>query len=76
MQVAVDGCNPGTVGRAKEDLLARLRVLDSQLITRTFLVGESITLADAATCLTLLPAFLHVIGTVPNSLHSKLQEHI
>jgi len=60
-QGPVEGCNPGSVGRAKEDLLSRLRVLDSVLVSRTFLVGERISLADVAVCLALLPACIHVI---------------
>jgi hypothetical protein len=62
LQGAVDGCNPGTVAKAKEELLMRLRVLDTVLLSRTFLVGERLTLADAALCLTLLPAFSLVLG--------------
>ncbi len=62
LQGAVDGCNPGTVAKAKEELLVRLRVLDTVLLSRTFLVGERLTLADAALCLTLLPAYSLVLG--------------
>jgi glutathione S-transferase len=61
-QGAVEGCNPGTVVKAKEELLGRLRILDTVLLSRTFLVGERLTLADAALCLTLLPAYSLVLG--------------
>merc|ERR1712098_20139 len=60
-QGAVEGANPGTVHKAKESLLHHLQTLDKQLLTRTYLVGERLSLADLATCLTLLPAFKHVL---------------
>lgn len=66
-QAAVDGCNPSTVERAKEEVMVRLRQLDRQLVTRTFLVGERISLADVATCLTLLPAYQHVLDPAARS---------
>ena len=36
---------------------SRLSVLNQQLVSRTFLVGERLTLADLAMAVTLLPAF-------------------
>ena len=69
-QAAVDGCNPGTVAKSKDSLLAHLRALDTALVTRTYLVGERVSLADLATCLTLLPAFKHLLDT---DARSKLQ---
>jgi len=57
----VDGCNPGTVSRCKLDTLSRLTVLNTQLATRTFLVGERLSLADLSVCICLLPAFTDVL---------------
>ncbi|KAJ8720464.1 hypothetical protein PYW07_012507 [Mythimna separata] len=53
--------NKQNVERAKQDLLAALKVLDGHLLTRTFLVGERITLADIIVFCTLIHAFQHVL---------------
>lgn len=45
------------VERAKQDLLAALKVLDAHLLTRTFLVTERVTLADIVVFCTLIHAF-------------------
>eukprot|EP00088_Acartia_fossae_P048117 TRINITY_DN5241_c0_g1_i1.p1 TRINITY_DN5241_c0_g1~~TRINITY_DN5241_c0_g1_i1.p1 ORF type:complete len:1381 (+),score=416.02 TRINITY_DN5241_c0_g1_i1:46-4188(+) len=60
-QEPVEGCNPGTVAKSKELLLNHLKVLDSILVHKTYLVTERVTLADLVTCATLMPAFQHVI---------------
>jgi len=69
---AREGANPGTVARSKADLLTRLSVLDQSLKTRTFLVGERISLADIATAFTLLPAFTNVLDPELRSKHRHL----
>jgi len=70
-QSAVEGCNPGTVAKSKEALLKHLKALDTVMISRTYLVGERVSLADLVTCLTLLPAFKYVLdGTQRSSLRS------
>jgi len=56
-----EGCNPATVSRCKLETLSRLTVLNTQLATRTFLVGERISLADLAVCICVLPAFTDVL---------------
>ena len=45
--------NPGP----RQDCLARLAALNTQLATRTFLVGERLSLADIGVATALLPAF-------------------
>ncbi|XP_061717954.1 elongation factor 1-gamma [Cydia pomonella] len=53
--------NKQNVERAKTDLLAALAVLDKHLLTRTFLVGERVSLADIVVFTTLIHAFQHVL---------------
>jgi len=53
--------NKQHVEEAKNELLRLLEDLDSFLLSRTFLVGERITLADISMCCNLLPAFQHVL---------------
>ncbi|XP_063828561.1 elongation factor 1-gamma [Ostrinia nubilalis] len=53
--------NKQNVERAKNDLLAALQQLDGHLLTRTFLVGERVSLADVVVFATLLHAFQHVL---------------
>lgn len=48
---------------SKEDLLCTLRRLDDILRTRTYLIGERITLADISVFTTLLPLYEHVFDT-------------
>ncbi|KAK6754486.1 hypothetical protein RB195_013471 [Necator americanus] len=45
----------------KAELLAQLQHLDEALLTRTFLVGERLSLADISVALDLLPAYQHVL---------------
>ncbi|GBP22237.1 Elongation factor 1-gamma [Eumeta japonica] len=53
--------NKQNVERARTDLLAALEVLDSHLLSKTFLVGERISLADIVVFSTLLHAFQYVL---------------
>jgi len=66
----VDGCNPGTVATSKTVLMSHLEALDSVLLKKTFLVGERLSLADLVACVTLLPAFSHVLD---NTARNKLR---
>ncbi|XP_045499771.1 elongation factor 1-gamma [Colias croceus] len=61
--------NKVNVERAKSDLLAALKLLDSHLLTRTFLVTERVTLADIIVFCTLIHSFQHVLEP---SLRSSL----
>ncbi|KAK6027832.1 elongation factor 1 gamma, hypothetical protein [Ostertagia ostertagi] len=45
----------------KAELLAQLTHLDEILLSKTFLVGERLSLADVSVALDLLPAFQHVL---------------
>merc|ERR1712024_189894 len=49
------------MGRAKEDVKAALKTLNDHLLTRTFLVGERLTLADIAVACTLLSLYKQVL---------------
>jgi len=53
--------NKQTADRAKDDLGKALKVLNDYLLSRTFLVGERVTLADIAVCCTLLNAYRYVL---------------
>jgi elongation factor 1-gamma len=57
------------VGQAKDELLAQLAVFDKWLLSRTFLVGERLSVADVSVAFDLLPAFQHVLD---ESARSKL----
>lgn len=46
---------------AKEEVLKVLRYLDTVLLTRTYFVGERISLADIVVFTSLLPAYIHVL---------------
>ncbi|CAB3397574.1 unnamed protein product [Caenorhabditis bovis] len=50
-----------TVEQYKNELFAQLQVLDKILVSKTFLVGERLSLADISVALDLLPAFQHVL---------------
>ena len=50
------------------DLYLFFQVMDKRLLTRTYLVGERVSLADLVTCLYLLPAFKHVLGKIRNDM--------
>merc|ERR1739838_1067945 len=47
--------------RAKEDIKTALKTLNDHLLTRTFLVGERLTLADIAVACTLLNLYKQVL---------------
>jgi len=53
--------NKQNTERAKEDVKAMLKVLDTHLETRTYLVGERITLADICVSCNLLLLYQHVL---------------
>merc|ERR1712119_40963 len=53
--------NKDATDRAKEDIKTALKTLNDHLLTRTFLVGERLTLADIAVACTLLNLYKHVL---------------
>jgi len=53
--------NKNATDRAKDDVKAALKTLNDHLLTRTFLVGERITLADIAVACTLLSLYKQVL---------------
>merc|ERR1712055_124033 len=53
--------NKQNTERAKEDVKAALNCLNSHLLTRTFLVGERISLADIAVACTMLNLYKYVL---------------
>merc|ERR1711931_159935 len=53
--------NKGNTERAKEDVQKALGALDAHLLTRTYLVGERISLADISVCCTLLHLYQYVM---------------
>jgi len=55
--------NKNATERAKEDIKAALKTLNDHLLTRTFLVGERLTLADIAVACTLLNLYKHVLDS-------------
>ena len=54
------GCNPGTLASSKAASLGGLHALNTHLSTRTYLVGERLSLADIGLAITLIPAFTQV----------------
>jgi len=64
--------NKNSTERAKEDVKAALNALNNHLLTRTYLVGERVSLADIAVCCTMMnlyklvldPAFRKPYGNV------------
>lgn len=50
-----------TVEHAKEDINKALAALNSHLLTRTYLVGERLTLADICVAMTLLHLYQYVL---------------
>uniref|UniRef100_A0A914VLR3 eEF-1B gamma n=1 Tax=Plectus sambesii TaxID=2011161 RepID=A0A914VLR3_9BILA len=56
-----------TIDDSKAELLAQLRILNDFLLSRTFLVGERISLADISVALDLLPAYQHVLDSSTRS---------
>jgi len=55
--------NKQTAERAKEDIKKVLSVINDHLLTRTYLVGERITLADITMALTLVELYKQVLDT-------------
>merc|ERR1712240_355919 len=53
--------NKNATDRAKEDIKAALKTLNDHLLTRTFLVGERVTLADISVACTLLSLYKQVL---------------
>jgi len=53
--------NKGQTDRAKEDVKKALEYLNTHLLTKTFLVGERISLADISVCCTMLSLFKMVL---------------
>merc|ERR1711935_47184 len=53
--------NKNATERAKEDIRAALKALNDHLLSRTFLVGERLTLADVAVACTLLSLYKQVL---------------
>merc|ERR1712243_356302 len=53
--------NKNATDRAKEDIKAALKTLNDHLLTRTYLVGERVTLADIAVACTLLSLYKQVL---------------
>jgi len=53
--------NKSSTDRAKEDIKSAMNALNSHLLTRTFLVGERISLADISVCCTMLNLYKHVL---------------
>lgn len=53
--------NKQATDRAKDDAVRALNALNSHLETRTFLVGERISLADISVCVSLLQLYTHVL---------------
>merc|ERR1712209_254130 len=53
--------NKNSTERAKDDVKAALKVLDQHLATRTYLVGERITLADICVACNLFLLYQHVM---------------
>ena len=53
--------NKTATEKAKEDVKAALKTLNDHLLTRTFLVGERLSLADIAVACTMLSLFTQVL---------------
>ena len=49
--------NKNATDRAKEDIKAALKTLNDHLLTRTFLVGERVTLADISVACTMISLY-------------------
>lgn len=54
-------------GRSREEISRHLDALNKILLTRTYLVGESVTLADVAVACVLLPAYQHAFDASTRS---------
>lgn len=66
---SVDGA---VLNAYKNELNAQLTILDKFLLTRTFLVGERLSLADISIALDLLPAFQNVLDESFRKAHVNL----
>lgn len=55
--------NKQVADSSKEELTSTLHFLDEYLLTRTYLVGERVTLADIVLALTMLDLYTHVLDT-------------
>ena len=53
--------NKNATERAKEDVKAAMKTLNDHLLTRTFLVGERLSLADIAVACTMLSLYTQVL---------------
>jgi elongation factor 1-gamma len=53
--------NKQNTERAKESIQEAMKYMNQHLLTRTFLVGERLTLADIAVACTMLSLFEHVL---------------
>ena len=53
--------NKAANDRAREDVKKYLTLLNAHLLTRTYLVGERITLADITVACTLLQLYQHIL---------------
>merc|ERR1712186_55222 len=53
--------NKNAAERAKEDVKTALKTLNDHLLTRTFLVGERVTLADIAVACTMISLYKQVL---------------
>jgi len=61
--------NPGTMAASKNSLLARLEALNNQLVSKTYLVGDRLSLADLGVAMTLAPAFSQVLDAKTRSTY-------
>jgi elongation factor 1-gamma len=59
--ISIMAFNKQASERAKEDVKRCLDALNSHLLTRTYLVGERITLADISVCCSLLHLYQYVL---------------
>lgn len=59
--------------RSRQELQVYLDALNKILLTRTYLVGEGVTLADIAVCCVLLPAFQSVLDGAARSKVANVQ---
>ncbi|EFX88719.1 hypothetical protein DAPPUDRAFT_95675, partial [Daphnia pulex] len=58
--------------RARQEILHYLDVLNKVLLTRTYLVGETVTLADVSVVCTLVPVFDRVMDAATRSKSSNV----
>ena len=58
--------------RARQEILHYLEVLNTVLLTRTYLVGETVTLADISVVCTLVPVFQRVMDAATRSKLSNV----